>query len=92
MPAEFSSYRQHIHRITRQLLNDLMQAYPDVGIEEDETPWDALNDILEFYEEDTKFIFVLDEWDFIFYRDFITPKNRAEYIDYLSNLLKDQPM
>lgn len=91
MPAECSSYRQYIHRITRQLLNDLMMAYPDVGIEEDGTPWDALNDILEFYEEDTKFIFVLDEWDFIFHRDFITSKDRAEYIDYLSNLLKDQP-
>lgn len=91
MPAECSSYRQYIHRITRQLLRDLIQAYPDVGIEEDETPWDALNDILEFNEEDTKFIFVLDEWDFIFHRDFITSKDRAEYIDYLSNLLKDQP-
>ena len=27
----------------------------------------------------------------IFHRDFVTDKNRAEYIDFLSNLLKDQP-
>ena len=53
--------------------------------------WDVLNDILESEDEDTKFIFVLDEWDFIFHRDFLTDKDKANYIDFLSNLLKDQP-
>ncbi len=50
-----------------------------------------MNDILESEEEDTKFIFVLDEWDFIFHRDFVTDRDKASYIDFLSNLLKDQP-
>ncbi len=42
-------------------------------------------------EGDTRFIFVLDEWDFIFHRDFVREKEKKEYIDFLSNLLKDQP-
>ena len=46
---------------------------------------------MEYETEDVKFIFVLDEWDFIFHRDFVTDKDKANYIDFLSNLLKDQP-
>ena len=42
-------------------------------------------------EGDTRFIFVLDEWDFIFHRDFVREKEKKDYIDFLSNLLKDQP-
>lgn len=91
LPVDCISYRQYIQRIHRHLMRDLVQAYPNVGIEEDGALWDALNDILEFEANDTKFIFVLDEWDFIFHRDFVTDRDRTEYIDFLSNLLKDQP-
>lgn len=91
LPADCTSYRQYIQRIQKRLIRDLIQEYPDVGISEDDALWDALNDILESRTEDVKFIFVLDEWDFIFHRDFVTDKDRAEYIDFLSNLLKDQP-
>lgn len=91
LPANCGSYRQYITRISRRILSDLKQAYPTVEIDEAEAVWDALNDILESEEEDVKFIFVLDEWDFIFHRDFVTDRDKAEYIDFLSNLLKDQP-
>lgn len=91
LPANCTSYRQYITRISRRILSDLKQAYPTVEIDEAEAVWDALNDILESEEEDVKFIFVLDEWDFIFHRDFVTDRDKAEYIDFLSNLLKDQP-
>lgn len=91
LPADCISYQQYIQRICKRLMHDLIQAYPDVGIDENDSLWDALNDILEFEKEDTKFIFVLDEWDYIFHRDFVKDKERKEYIDFLSNLLKDQP-
>lgn len=35
-----------------------------------------------------RFLFVLDEWDFIFHRDFVTEADKKDYIDFLSNLLK----
>lgn len=54
------------------------------------TVWDTLNCILEL-EDDVRFTFVLDEWDFIFHTDFITDSDKKEYIGFLSNLLKDQP-
>lgn len=38
-----------------------------------------------------RFVFVLDEWDFIFHKDLITEENKKQYIQFLSNLLKDRP-
>ncbi len=91
LPADCTSYRQYINRIRKRLICDLIQTYPNAGIDENDALWDALNDILESEKDDEKFIFVLDEWDYIFHRDFVTDKDREEYIDFLSNLLKDQP-
>ncbi len=49
--------------------------------------------LLELYaEEDTaQFIFVLDEWDFIFHQNFITENDKRKYLTFLRNLLKDRP-
>ena len=54
---------------------------------------DAADVLLELYaaDENARFIFVLDEWDFIFHRNFITEKNKREYLAFLRNLLKDRP-
>lgn len=56
-------------------------------MEEDEAVWDILNDIYET-RVDARFIFVLDEWDYIFHRDFVTEKDKKAYLEFLSNLLK----
>ena len=90
MPRRCRTYDEYIERIETRLLEDLIRAYPDAHIREDDALWDAFNSIIEFGCED-KFIFILDEWDFIFHRDFVTEENKAAYIDFLSNLLKDQP-
>jgi len=90
LPDDCSTYAQYISRIRKRLLNDLIHAFPDVPISQDEALWDALNNIVE-YGGGVKFIFVLDEWDFIFHRNFVTDRDKASYISFLSNLLKDQP-
>lgn len=53
LPADCVSYRQYIRRISRRLMIDLMQAYPNAGIQEDDALWDALNDILELKVDET---------------------------------------
>ncbi len=90
MPDECTTYAQYISRIKKRLLNDLIQNFPEAGIDADDSLWDSLNRIIEFGNGE-KFIFVLDEWDFIFHRRFVTSEDQAAYIDFLSNLLKDQP-
>ena len=49
--------------------------------------WDALLSVYQAYDS-KRFIFVLDECDFIFHRNFVTDRDKADYIDFLSNLLK----
>ncbi len=90
MPNECRTYRQYISRIEKRLLADLTRKFPGACIEDGDSLWDALNNIYEL-EEEIKFIFVLDEWDYIFHKDFVTDKDKEEYLGFLSNLLKDQP-
>ena len=90
LPDECTTYAQYIARIKRRLLNDLIREFPDAKIDGKDPLWDAFNSIIEFGNGE-KFIFVLDEWDYFFRRKFITENDKAAYIDFLSNLLKDQP-
>lgn len=90
MPKNCKSYEKYIERIENRLLHDLMGAYPEAQIEETDALWDAFNNIIEFGSEE-KFIFVLDEWDFIYHQDFASGEDKAAFTRFLSVLLKDQP-
>ena len=89
MPRNCDSYTQYIERIEALLIEDVKEAFPQVKINEA----DAVGDILEsvFVQCGEKVIFVLDEWDFIFHRDFINEIDKEKYVAFLSNLLKDRP-
>ncbi len=87
LPRRCRSYEQYIERIENRLIKDLKEAYPNADIHEDDAVWDAFSAVYHSYDS-KRFIFILDEWDFIFHRDFVTQKDREEYIDFLSNLLK----
>lgn len=90
IPDECDSYKAYISRIRRLLLNDLVAAFPNACIRENDSLWDAFNKIIEFGDGE-KFVFVLDEWDFIFHQDFATIEDKKAYTKFLSVLLKDQP-
>lgn len=65
----------------------MKESYPDVEIDETDAVWDVLKSIYNA-DNTARFIFILDEWDYIFHRDFVTDDDRDAYIDFLSNLLK----
>ena len=85
-----TSYAQYIERIEKRLMKDLKKEYPEADIDEEES---AAEILLELYaENDTaQFVFVLDEWDFIFHQSYITENDKREYLMFLRNLLKDRP-
>lgn len=88
--GQCNSYRDYIGRIEKRLARDLKTEYPDVELYGDESVVDILLDI--FAENDSaRFIFVLDEWDFIFHQSFITEDDKKSYLMYLRDLLKDKP-
>jgi hypothetical protein len=64
-----------------------MEAYPEAGIRKGDAVWDAFLSVYQVYDS-KRFLFVFDEWDFIFHRPFVSQQDKADYIDFLSNLLK----
>lgn len=90
LPRHCRSYEQYIGRIEEKLIGDIKKEFADADIDETETIWDILNGLYA-KESSTRFIFVLDEWDFIFHQDFVSEDDRKEYVMFLSNLLKDKP-
>lgn len=84
------TYEQYIRRIEKRLVRDLMKAYPEIELEDEEFAVDVLMQI--YAEDDTaRFIFILDEWDYIFHQDFVTEADKKEYLTFLRSLLKDRP-
>lgn len=88
MPDEVTNYASYIYRIKKNLLTDLRKAYPDAEIEKEDAIWDALTKIYEYCGGE-KFIFVLDEWDYIYHQEFATEGDKEAFTKFLSNLLKD---
>ena len=89
VPRKCSSYAPYIDRMESRLKKDLQHAFPDIEMDAEAALWDILDEIYETFEE--TFIFILDEWDYIFHQDFAKEDDRKSYIRFLSSLLKDKP-
>lgn len=89
VPDEVTTYAQYISMIKDTLLDDLSMAYPNVKIRDTDPVWRVLTKIHEYCDGE-KFIFVLDEWDYIYHQDFAAEKDKAGFTKFLSNLLKDK--
>lgn len=87
-PKDCKNYAQYIARIENGIMEDLIAAYPDCGLNKEDSVWDALQKIYE--QTDNKFLFVLDEWDAVFHMPFISAEDRQEYLLFLKWMLKDQ--
>jgi hypothetical protein len=83
------SYTQYIGQIEKRLKKDIIQAFPCASVDEEDDIWNILGDIYE-NENGVKFIFILDEWDYIFHCDFFSDQDKADYLTFLRNLLKDK--
>lgn len=70
-------------------MDDLQMMYPHVRLREDEAVWDALRKIYEYCDRE-RFIFIFDEWDFIYHQDFASDEEKQAFTKFLSNLLKDK--
>lgn len=90
LPRQCNSYREYINRIERILIKDLKDEYPEVEVNETDAVWDVLMSIYAV-DDTAQFIFILDEWDFIFHQDFVTDEDKREYLSFLRDLLKDMP-
>ena len=91
MPENCSSYEEYISRISISLKKDIVQEYSKISEIKPDTNravWDILQEIFERTKH--KFIFVIDEWDAVFHKSFITKEDKKNYLEFLRNLLKGQ--
>lgn len=84
IPDHMKSYEDYISNIRRNLINDIIEKFPKINKDK----YSNISHML--YETKEKFIFILDEWDYIFTRNLFV-ENQNDFLEFLRNMLKDQP-
>lgn len=84
IPDQNQSYESYISLIRNTLIDDIKAAYPDIEMKS----YFNVSDIL--YATNDKFIFIFDEWDYIFSNNLFT-EHQNDFLEFLRSLLKDQP-
>jgi hypothetical protein len=88
-PGDCNSYSAYCNYIVESLMDDLTDAYPQAKKKENDPIWDILEKINQITGEE--FVFVLDEWDYIFHKQYATDTDKQSHINFLRLLLKDRP-
>ena len=84
LPNKINSYNEYIDLIQKTLIDDIKDMYPNIEFKSFYTISDML-----FTTQD-KFVFIFDEWDYIFSNN-LFEENQNDFLEFLRNLLKDQP-
>ena len=83
---EFKTYDEYINYFKEGLKEDLKEFCPEVpnGM--------FVVDMIEYVYDKTKegFIFIIDEWDYIFNNEMYDKKDRENFLRFLKSLLKDK--
>ncbi|WP_294404080.1 AAA family ATPase [uncultured Clostridium sp.] len=79
-----NTYEDYINRIKINIRNDIREAYPKIDVNK----YLSISDLLESLND--KFIFIFDEWDYIFNNDLFY-ENQNDFLEFLRDILKDQP-
>lgn len=87
-PKDCQSYGQYIARIQDGINDDLAENYPELGLDSRRAVWDNLQTVFE--KRQSKYIFVMDEWDAPFHMEFVSENDRKNYLAFLRDLLKGQ--
>ncbi|MGL4654973.1 MAG: AAA family ATPase [Sarcina sp.] len=84
LPNESKTYDEYIKAIQNTLIEDLKEKYPKIEFK------DYYNISDMFFVTNERFIFIFDEWDYIFNNNLFV-ENQNDFLEFLRNLLKDQP-
>lgn len=79
-----NTYDDYIERIKTNIRRDIVEKYPHIDVDK----YFSISDMLESLND--KFIFILDEWDYIFSNN-LYEENQNDYLEFLRDILKDQP-
>ena len=85
--SDLKTYADYIEFYKGRLIQDIIEFYPDVNKEN--TISEMFKEILDKTGEE--FIFIIDEWDYIFNNSLFSEDDRKEFLRFLEDLLKDKP-
>lgn len=84
IPDNMKTYEDYINNIINELKKELINTFDIKNVDKN----DSLKRVFEKSKE--KFVFIFDEWDYIFNNElFVEEQNN--FLEFLRNLLKDQP-
>lgn len=84
LPDRGNTYEDFVGLIRSSIRNDIIEAYPELRNKE----FGSITDLLMATRD--QFIFMIDEWDYIFSHELFI-KRHTDFLEFLRNLLKDQP-
>lgn len=86
---EYKTFDEYMDGFIHQLILDLKEEFPNAKINNT----DAIGKIFEdiYTQTGESFIFILDEWDYIFNNNLFESEDREKFLEFLKKLLKDKP-
>ncbi len=84
IPLDWSRYEDYITHFNNAIIHDVKENYPALKDKRFEKASDAL------WATGDEFIFMIDEWDYIFNHE-LYPEHQGAFLEFLRNLLKDKP-
>lgn len=89
VPKANCTYEEFIGRYINLILEDLKACYHDLELNENLSVADIFNQVHQKYNQ--TFIFIIDEWDYIFNNNLFSTEDRESFLQFLKDLLKDKP-
>ena len=83
------TYDDFINRYKNILFEDIEELWPNIKFDKNKALSDVFNKISTEINEG--FIFIIDEWDFIFNNNLFSKEDRNNFLYFLKDLLKDRP-
>ncbi len=84
LPDAGNTYEDYTGLIKASITEDIKAAYPELK----EKQFRNISDLLTATKD--QFIFIIDEWDYIFSHE-LFPEHHSDFLEFLRNLLKDRP-
>ena len=84
IPDKNKTYDEYIGLVQSGIIDDIKSMYPTLDIKN----YYTISHMLAATND--KFIFIFDEWDYIFNNNLFA-ENQNDFLEFLRNMLKDQP-
>ena len=89
IPSPNCTYKEFISGYADDLIDDLQEIFPNVQIKITNPIYKILTQV--YSQTGQGFVFIIDEWDYIFNNNLFSEGERKEFLEFLRDLLKDKP-